>query len=270
MNISFCLSEISKGESRTKKRTRHQESKDHGVDIDSPLLDDYDLANGARLCMSQPTLGTLQTFDTGLEEYRSASQPVYLSDEDLLDGLYSPGHCINSFQSTLSNPGEATNPISGSGWVRKTARKRRADDELLDAGLGLHQLVKLTDIALRTLICDNRMSAPVGIKCLSKSVGPKLSEIAPALFSPGYHYVIPKSVLESSSTSLTLRCVGYLATQSFSSSDSSYVFMHAATDHLHFTQKEARLRSCSTGDRTDTWRSSVEAGGPQPCHITSG
>ena len=262
MNISFCLSEISTGELKTKKRTRYQQAKGHGIDVDSLLLDDYESANGARFCMSQPTPSTLQTFDTSLEEYRSASQPVYLSDEDLLDGSYSPGHDINSFQSILSNPGGATNSISGSDWVRKRARKRRADDKLLHAELGLHQLVELTDIALRTLICDNRMSAPVGIKCLSKSVGPKLSEIAPALFSPGYYYVSPETVLESSSTSMILRCVGYLATQSISSSDSSCVFMHAATYHLHFTQKEARLRSCSSGDRTDTWRSSVEAGGP--------
>lgn len=234
MNFTFCLSEISTRKSRTKRRSGLQETV-HKVDADSPLINDYGLVDGPRLCMSQPTLGTVQAFDTGPEEYRASSQPVYLSDEDLHDGSYGLERGTDSFSSVLSNSGEANDPTPRSAWVRNTTRKRRADDEPLDAGLGLHELVQLTHVALRTLICDYKKRATAGIKCVSKSVGPRLSDIAPALFSPGYHNVSPKSALVSSSTSLMLKDVGRLATQSFPSSDSSCFFVHAATYHFHYT-----------------------------------
>lgn len=195
VNVSFCLSEISTGRSKGKKRLGLQETEVHRVDAGSLPLNDNGLMNEARLCMSQPTLGTVQTFDTALEEYRSASQPMYLPDENLHDESYSPERGTDSFPNVLSNSGKATDPASNSVCVQNTARKRRADNELLDAGLGLHELVEITDVALRTLICDNRTPNPAGIKCVSKSVGPKLSDIAPALFSPGYHDVSLDSVV---------------------------------------------------------------------------
>ena len=207
MIVSFCLSDISTGKSKIKKRLRLKEAESHGGDAVFPSLDDSGLANAVRLCVSQPTLGAAQTFDTGLEESRSVSQPVYLSDADLLDGLQGPERCICSFSSVLPKPSEATDPASGSTLGRNTARKRKADDEPSDAGLDLQKLVELIDVALRTLICDNRRlpaAGSKGIKCLSKPVGPKLSDIAPALFSPGYHDVSPTPVLVISSSSLML------------------------------------------------------------------
>lgn len=189
MNVSFCVSEILTGKTQRKKRLRLSETKVRRLD------DDHGLTNGTRLCMSQPTPGTVQTFNTGLEEYRSASQPVHLSDEDVDDRSYNLERSTSSNLSVLLSPGEATDRSSNIARVQNTDKKRRADDESLHVKLGMRQLVEITDVALRTLIYDNQKPNPAGIKCLSKSLGPKLTAIAPALFSPGYHNVSPKSVL---------------------------------------------------------------------------
>lgn len=189
VNVSFCVSEISTENPQRKRRLRLPETKVRRLD------DDHGLANGTRLCMSQPTPDTVQTLNTGLEEYRSASQPVHLSDEDVDDGLYNLERSTSSNLSVLLSPGEATDPSSNIARVQNTCMKRRADDGSQDAKLGMRQLVEIADVALRTLIYDNQKPNPAGIKCLSKSSGPKLSAIAPALFSPGYHNVSTESML---------------------------------------------------------------------------
>ena len=185
MNISFCLSDTSPGKPK-KKRLRLQEMGSRGLDTTPLPPHDYDLATGERPCKSQPSLGSLQTFDNDLEEYRSASQPVYLLDENLLDGQHGPERGTNSPPSMLPNLTEASDPPSSRNFVWNKTSKRRADHELFGAGLDLSTLVELIDIALRTLICDYKITVPSGIKWSSRSVGPKLSNIAPALFSPGY------------------------------------------------------------------------------------
>lgn len=183
MNVSFCVSEFSTGKAYREKRTRLQETKVRRLD------DGYGRTDGTRLCMSQSTLGTVQTFNTGLEEYQP-SQPIYLSDEDVDDGSYNLKRSNSSSLRVPLSPGEAADP-SPVARVQNIVKKRRGDDETLHAKLGMHQLVEIIDVALRTLIYDDQKLNPAGIKSLSKPVGPKLSAIAPALFSPGYHSVSP-------------------------------------------------------------------------------
>lgn len=63
----------------------------------------------------------------------------------------------------------------------QTTRKDGAFDQL-----DLQTLMKLIDTALRTLICNNPTRTAAGIKTSADPSGPKLADISPALFSPGY------------------------------------------------------------------------------------
>lgn len=49
-----------------------------------------------------------------------------------------------------------------------------------------HHLLELTDAALRTMIAMDPVRPSAGIRLLAASPGPKLAQISPALFSPGY------------------------------------------------------------------------------------
>ena len=50
-------------------------------------------------------------------------------------------------------------------------------------------MANLIDVGLRSMICDNIVQKPPNIMLLSDSGRPKLAEISPALFSPGYMQV---------------------------------------------------------------------------------
>ena len=50
-------------------------------------------------------------------------------------------------------------------------------------------MLKLLEVGIRTAISSSRVQSPPGITLNKKSKGPKLAEIAPVLFSPGYHQV---------------------------------------------------------------------------------
>ena len=54
-------------------------------------------------------------------------------------------------------------------------------------------LACLIDLGLRSMICDNVMQKPPDINLLSLSGRPRLSEISPGLFSPGYMRVSDSS-----------------------------------------------------------------------------
>lgn len=54
------------------------------------------------------------------------------------------------------------------------------------ADVELHPLLELTDAALRTLISVDPVRTSAGIRLLAALPGPKLAQISPALFSPGY------------------------------------------------------------------------------------
>ena len=57
------------------------------------------------------------------------------------------------------------------------------------AVISLTDLARLIDIGLRSMICDKVVHKTSDINVLSISERPKLSEIAPGLFSPGYIHV---------------------------------------------------------------------------------
>ena len=68
-----------------------------------------------------------------------------------------------------------------------STRKRSGSGEDSNSPiLDLEASAKLIDAALRTMICDNRTTLLPGVELKEKSSEPKLAEVLPALFSPGY------------------------------------------------------------------------------------
>ncbi len=70
-----------------------------------------------------------------------------------------------------------------------SATRSSPDNPTQMADTMLTDLASLIDVGLRSMICDNMVHKSPNIKLLSNSGRPKLAEISPALFSPGYMQV---------------------------------------------------------------------------------
>ncbi len=116
---------------------------------------------------------------------RSLSQPPCTADDDMLDN-FPPGI---SDQLMISRVGkDATNTFHsrfcGTGLAAGNSVGLESRHKLAD--VNFNHLLELTDSALRTLISVDPVRTSAGIRSLVASPGPKLAQISPALFSPGY------------------------------------------------------------------------------------
>ena len=152
----------------------------------------------------------------GLEQWGSISQPNPLlpsmtmdSELDLIESVSQP-LASTDWDEMLDDPTTLTNCHSVSIVERQVPTGVPGDNSETDVTVSVNQnqreripinhgdqkyypialtILKLLDIGMRTTISSSRTQSSPGITLNKKSRGPKLAEIAPVLFSPGYRQV---------------------------------------------------------------------------------
>ena len=139
----------------------------------------------ALLSLSQPPPQSPSLEDMLTGHVWSSSQPpaasnpdAIIDDEWFAEDQTTPDH--SPLDSQVMEPQKDQTEVRG-----KAMRKRTGSDltvKLPDFCISL----KLFDASLRYMICDKTIRTSPGIKLSERSHGPKLAEICPGLFSPGY------------------------------------------------------------------------------------
>ena len=158
-------------------------------------------------CQSQQFLSSQQITPMYAQEPESLSSQFPEADPDeMLNDEYSdsvPNNFPRSTSEILTGRLDNTFFLPKSTFVHThpaNARKRSiSPSPLVLPALDITTAAKLLDAALRTLIWDTKPRLSAGIKVSDISPGPKLAEISPALFSPGYLHVRPWSRANKSS-----------------------------------------------------------------------
>ena len=105
--------------------------------------------------------------------------------------MYEAAH--SSQNSILWSDGSQRSISSHSSWLSNAVQNSNSPTIIDSEASCLNHLSKLADAALRTMIGgEGATVATKGITLFSYSEGPKLAEIAPALFSPDYTMVRTK------------------------------------------------------------------------------
>lgn len=111
------------------------------------------------------------------------------------DNIQDPRNLICGLQFTSTLPPSFQDCILGSSFQslvdelphKKLPAKRAAWDYFLDEKkIELADLFKLFDAGLRTMICGDKIQPLSGVTTSICHSGPKLAEISPAMFRPGY------------------------------------------------------------------------------------
>lgn len=126
----------------------------------------------------------LSSNDVKMDKW-SFSQPLGTADDDMLDS-FPPGI---SDQMVISRGGkDATSSFHsrdyGTGLAAGNNVGLESHHTLAD--VKFYHLLELTDSALRSMISVDPVRTSAGIRLLAASPGPKLAQLCPALFSPGY------------------------------------------------------------------------------------
>lgn len=67
-----------------------------------------------------------------------------------------------------------------------SGKRERCSNESLLEKFNLDAVTKLVEAAIQHMLCNRGTNVRSGVTVLKSQVGPKLAEISPALFSPGY------------------------------------------------------------------------------------
>lgn len=115
----------------------------------------------------------------------SLSQPPCITDNEMLDN-FSSGILDRLTVSQVET--DATSTFQGQDYAMDLRVNNHVglESHYTLADVELHPLLELTDAALRTLISVDPVRTSAGIRLLAALPGPKLAQICPALFSPGY------------------------------------------------------------------------------------
>ncbi|MCJ1244334.1 hypothetical protein MMC30_001532 [Trapelia coarctata] len=158
-------------------------------DVEDELLQSDHCDYGTFVSMSQPTSQTPSLWKPETGCAWPSSQPSTASNLDEM--LDDEGHVrflsapyFSSSDSQVIELGQAPAQVD-----LKASRKRTNSDatfKLPDFSASL----KLFDASLRYMICNKTFRISPGVKLQDRSTGPKLGEICPALFSPGYLQVM--------------------------------------------------------------------------------
>ena len=152
----------------------------------------------------QPTDGyqSLYSQDTFIDR-STIFQPRCTTDDDMLDSL-SSGISDQSMLAHIEQYATSTAQDQDYGMDSGIGSHADVGSRHMHAAIELPHLLELTDAALRTWICDNPIRPSAGIRLLTASHGPKLSQISPTLFSPGYLSVCYRSTLKRTLSSWSL------------------------------------------------------------------
>lgn len=94
-------------------------------------------------------------------------------------------HEISSYQITNIKP-NAPPPKFCRIFPPKFPYKRPLSSVERTLTFDFHTILKVVDVSIRTMICDRKFEKTPGVRLVKNSGGPKLADIAPTLFSPGY------------------------------------------------------------------------------------
>lgn len=184
IHITWTLSQM-RARPRYKRKKPSKPKHSEEVEDDELLLHNGHNGYRALLSLSQPPPQSSSLEDMLIGHVWSASQPPaasnpdgILDDEWLVEDQATPDH--SPLDSQVMEPQKDQTEVRG-----KARRKRTGSDltvKLPDFCISL----KLFDASLRYMICDKTIRTSPGIKLSERSHGPKLAEICPGLFSPGY------------------------------------------------------------------------------------
>ena len=147
---------------------------------------------------SSPSLRSLPFFESsqGSDSSYMSSQPTVRISEGMLEEEYEYETATHG--KTLQTHNVPVTSAHLHYRHLKSPRKRSGSGELLKSSfLGLSASAKLLDAAFRAIICDNRTVLLPGVKLEEKTSEPKLAEILPAVFSPGYLQVTILSFVDA-------------------------------------------------------------------------
>ncbi|KAI9877717.1 MAG: hypothetical protein M1830_003029 [Pleopsidium flavum] len=190
VNITLDLS-IGRSRSRTKSVER-LEGPAGIIRSDLLALNDGFLNLEQEDCFQPMTSNQELYSDDGYRDRGCASQPRYpASDDEMLDD---PSYTfINRFATSdcLEIPSTEEHDTSvarlrGLQIGSKVTNDGGAEPPLIADDSDIQRLLELIDTALRTLICGKPIGTTAGIKVLSAPSRPRLADISPTLFSPGY------------------------------------------------------------------------------------
>ncbi len=145
----------------------------------------------------EPDSDMLFGFRDPINNMESIGQPQSISSNRLQPHLWLhnfPVKKLDLKQDSQEGPSPPESSKNGSGvkaGIIATPRGKRSPPENSTrmADIVFTDLALLIDVGLRSMICGNIVYKHSNIKLLSSSGGPKLAEIAPGLFSPGYMQV---------------------------------------------------------------------------------
>jgi hypothetical protein len=206
-NLSF-----KKNVATTSKRQKHGTSSISRYDAGDEMLFTADEGCVVSTVHSQPLPPKSHTgFE--LPAFPASQPPSGTSNEILLDDL-GPEPIGNDWTDLVSaHCAEEEDITMASSFVTKplcltpNENKKRVFDSSTPQ-LDETTLISLTDAMLRTAICDRRTVTAPGVKLKFNSSSPKLAEIAPALFSPGYATAVSKRTCYISRITSAIRAIG--------------------------------------------------------------
>lgn len=184
IHIKWAFSPM-RAHSRIKRKKPSKPKNGEEVDDDDLLLQNDNDSYRAFLSLSQPIPQSLPLEHTFTGHTWSYSQPPAASNPDGMpddEGFEEDPSTsdLSPWNSQVMTPQQKQTKLG-----IKTSRKRTKSDatfKLPDFCTSL----KLFDASLRYIICDKTFRVSPGIKLQERSHGPKLAEICPVLFSPGY------------------------------------------------------------------------------------
>ena len=147
---------------------------------------------------SSPSLRSLSSFENsqGSDSSCMSSQLTGRISEGMLEEEYEYETATHA--KTLQTHNVSVTSAYLHHRLLKSPRKRSGSGEFSKSSfLSLSASAKLLDAALRTIICDDRTVLLPGVKLEEKTYGPKLAEILPAVFSPGYLQVTTLSFVHA-------------------------------------------------------------------------
>lgn len=184
IHITWTLSQM-RARPRIKRKKPSKPRHSEEVEDDELLLHNDHDGYRALLSLSQPTPQSPLLEDMLTGQIWSSSQPPTASNPDgILDDEWfaedqtTPDHSL--LNSQVMEPPKDQTEVRG-----KARRKRTESDPIVELPEFCISL-KLFDASLRYMICDKTIRTSPGIKLSERSHGPKLAEICPGLFSPGY------------------------------------------------------------------------------------
>lgn len=144
----------------------------------------------------EPDSDMLFGFRDSIDSMESTAQPQPISNSRLQPHLWLYNFPVKKlhFGQVLKEPspmGCFQNAFAVKAGIVATPRGKRfkPSDYTQTADIIFSDLALLIDVGLRSMISDNIVTKPPNIRLLSNSGGPKLTEISPGLFSPGYMHV---------------------------------------------------------------------------------